>query len=74
MLDGAYSVGDGLLEKSKKDGADCDSEVRSDFGACLDDSETLEFVRDPAINEQVEGLGGLDDPLENNALQFKMED
>lgn len=69
------SVSDVVLEKSKEDDTDYSFGVSSEFGACLDDSESREFVRDPVIHEQAEDLGGiLEDPLANNAMQFGMEE
>lgn len=38
------------------------SGVSSEFGACLDDSETLEFVREYTVHERIEGFGELGDP------------
>lgn len=53
--DGACSAGDVSLANSKDYDADDDSEASSEFGACLDDSKTREFVGGPMENEQVEG-------------------
>lgn len=54
--DGASSVDDDLLDKSKEDDEDDEDDehddlgVSSKFGAGLDDSEIREFVRDPAVH------------------------
>lgn len=70
---GACSVGDGVLEKRKEDYADGDSEVSSEFGACLDDSESRDFVRDSMVHEQVKGFGESENAPANKAMQFRAE-
>lgn len=49
-------------------------DVGRTFGACLDDSESREFVGDPVVHQQVKVFWDCDDPLARNEVQHRMEE